>query len=104
MKISTHATYRERSSAMTTKLWTPVPVGRMRLSHRLAMAPMTRDRALPDGTPGRSAAPDYSARASMGLVINESTQPSDDGRRSLNPPGIYTPAHVEGWRKVVDAV
>ena len=89
---------------MTTKLWTPVTVGRMRLSHRLAMAPMTRDRALPDGTPGRSAATYYSQRASMGLVITEGTQPSDDGRGYLNTPGIYTPAHVEGWRKVVDAV
>jgi N-ethylmaleimide reductase len=89
---------------MTTKLWTPVTVGRMRLPHRLAMAPMTRDRALPDGTPGPSAATYYSQRASMGLLITEGTQPSDDGQGYLTTPGIYTPAHVEGWRKVVDAV
>jgi N-ethylmaleimide reductase len=89
---------------MTTKLWTPATVGRMRLPHRLAMAPMTRDRALPDGTPGPSAATYYSQRASMGLLITEGTQPSDDGQGYLHTPGIYTSAHVEGWRKVVDAV
>ena len=89
---------------MTTKLWTPVTVGRMRLPHRLAMAPMTRDRALPDGTPGPSAATYYSQRASMGLLITEGTQPSDDGQGYLSTPGIYTPAHVNGWRRVVDAV
>ena len=89
---------------MMTKLWTPVTVGRMRLPHRLAMGPMTRDRALPDGTPGRSAAMYYGQRASMGLLITEGTQPSDDGQGYLHTPGICTPAHVEGWRKVVDAV
>ncbi|WP_334143959.1 hypothetical protein [Corynebacterium nuruki] len=31
-------------------LWTPLTVGRMHLNHRLAMAPMTRNRAHVDGT------------------------------------------------------
>ncbi|WP_456320116.1 oxidoreductase, partial [Nocardia aurea] len=36
---------------MTTHLWNPVTVGDIRLEHRLAMAPMTRNRSTPDGVP-----------------------------------------------------
>jgi 2,4-dienoyl-CoA reductase-like NADH-dependent reductase (Old Yellow Enzyme family) len=68
------------------------------------MAPMTRSRAKPDGTPGDLADEYYSQRASMGLLISEGTQPSDDGQGYLTTPGIYTDAHVEGWRRVADAV
>lgn len=32
-------------------LWTPTSVGSIELPHRLAMAPMTRDRSRPDGVP-----------------------------------------------------
>lgn len=85
-------------------IWDPVIVGRMHLPHRIAMAPMTRDRAQPDGTPGELAATYYSQRASFGLVISEGTQPSDDGQGYLLSPGIYTDAHIAGWRKVVSAV
>lgn len=63
-----------------TDIWTPVEVGSMRLSHRLAMAPMTRSRAMPDGTPGDLAATYYAQRAEMGLLITEGTQPSEDGQ------------------------
>ena len=85
-------------------LWSPVRVGKLNLNHRLAMAPMTRSRAMPDGTPGDSAAEYYAQRASLGLLISEGTQPSDDGQGYTTTPGIYTDAHVKGWRKVTDAV
>lgn len=85
-------------------LWEPTTVGRMRLPHRLALAPMTRSRALPDGTPGPLAAEYYAQRAALGLLITEGVQPSDDGQGYLNTPGIYRPAHVEGWRTIADAV
>jgi N-ethylmaleimide reductase len=85
-------------------LWEPFTLGRVQLAHRLALAPMTRSRANPDGTPGDLAATYYRQRASLGLLITEGTQPSDDGQGYPNTPGIYTPAHVEGWRAVADAV
>ncbi|MDQ7878454.1 alkene reductase [Microbacterium sp. QXD-8] len=85
-------------------LWEPTTVGRMQLPHRLALAPMTRSRALPDGTPGPLAAEYYAQRAALGLLITEGVQPSDDGQGYLNTPGIYRPAHVEGWRTIADAV
>lgn len=85
-------------------LWQPFTLGRSELRHRLALAPMTRSRANPDGTPGDHTATYYGQRASLGLVITEGTQPSEDGQGYLNTPGIYTPEHVEAWRKVADAV
>jgi 2,4-dienoyl-CoA reductase-like NADH-dependent reductase (Old Yellow Enzyme family) len=87
-----------------TKLWTATTVGRMKLSHRLAMAPMTRSRALSDGTPSEMAAEYYAQRASLGLLISEGTQPSDDGQGYLNTPGIYTNNHITGWGNVADRV
>lgn len=85
-------------------VFTSVRVGRFALSNRLVMAPMTRSRAGFDGTPGELAAKYYAQRAALGLIVTEGTQPSDDGQGYLTTPGIYTPAHIVGWRKVTSAV
>ena len=85
-------------------LFNPFMLGRYTLSNRLVMAPMTRSRAQFDGTPSDIAAEYYSQRASIGLIISEGTQPSDDGQGYLMTPGIYTAAHIAGWRNVTDAV
>lgn len=82
----------------------PVRVGRYTLQNRLVMAPMTRSRANLDGTPGELAADYYAQRASVGLIVAEGTQPSDDGQGYLTTPGIYTDAHVFGWKKIAAAV
>jgi N-ethylmaleimide reductase len=84
--------------------FTPVRVGRYTLPNRLVMAPMTRSRAKFDGTPGELAAEYYAQRASVGLIVTEGTQPSDDGQGYLATPGIYTSAHIAGWNKVTAAV
>ena len=87
-----------------TTLWDPIRVGAMTLPHRMAMAPMTRSRARPDGVPGDLAAEYYAQRASLGLLISEGVQPSADGQGYLTTPGIHTDDQVAGWRKVTDAV
>src|SRR6266481_7795541 len=87
-----------------TQAFTPVRVGRYTLPNRLVMSPMTRSRAQLDGTPGELAAEYYAQRASVGLIIAEGTQPSDDGQGYLTTPGIYTSAHIAGWKKVSAAV
>jgi N-ethylmaleimide reductase len=84
--------------------FTPVRVGRYMLPNRLVMAPMTRSRAKLDGTPGELAAEYYAQRASVGLIVTEGTQPSDDGQGYLTTPGIYSSAHIAGWKKVTAAV
>ena len=84
--------------------FTPARVGRHTVPNRLVMAPMTRSRAQPDGTPGDLAAEYYAQRASAGLIVTEGTQSSDDGQGYLATPGIYTPAHIAGWKNVTAAV
>lgn len=86
------------------QLFVPIRVGHATLQNRLVMAPMTRSRAEPDGTPGALAADYYAQRASLGLIISEGTQPSEDGQGYLTTPGIHTEAHVAGWKKIADAV
>jgi N-ethylmaleimide reductase len=77
-------------------LLAPVRLGRLALKNRMVMAPMTRSRAAFDGTPGELAAEYYVQRASVGLIVTEGTQPSDDGQGYLATPGIYSDAHVAG--------
>jgi len=89
---------------MNNSLWSPLEVGDLRLEHRLAMAPMTRDRSSADGTPTALNAEYYAQRASTALIITEGTQPSADGQGYLLTPGIHTLSHVHGWRAVTDAV
>lgn len=81
-----------------------VRLGRYTLQNRLVMAPMTRSRTQFDGTPGELAATYYGQRAGIGLIVSEGTQPSADGQGYLATPGIYTDAHVAGWKQVTDAV
>ena len=87
-----------------SNIFQPIQVGPYELQNRIVMAPMTRSRAKADGTPGDAAATYYAQRASVGLIVTEGTQPSDDGQGYLTTPGIYTPEHVAGWRKVTEAV
>ncbi len=87
-----------------TKLFDAYHLRHHALANRLVMAPLTRSRAQPDGTPGELAAQYYAERAGVGLIIAESTQPSDDGQGYMATPGIYTEAHIAGWRKVISAV
>ncbi|MCX4705463.1 alkene reductase [Streptomyces sp. NBC_01373] len=89
---------------MLNALWNPTTVGDIPLPHRLAMSPMTRSRATPDGVPTELNAEYYAQRASHALIITEGTQPSADGQGYPVTPGIYTDEHIAGWRKVTDAV
>ena len=86
------------------RLLAPVRLGRLELKNRMVMAPMTRSRAGFDGTPGELAAEYYAQRASVGLIVTEGTQPSDDGQGYLATPGIYSDAHVAGWKSITSAV
>lgn len=79
----------------------------MRCSRRKPIAfssPPTRRDSVEFGTPKASAATYYGQRASVGLIVTEGAQPSDDGQGYLTTPGIYTDAHVAGWRAVSNAV
>ncbi|MFT9458166.1 MAG: alkene reductase [Acetobacter orientalis] len=94
----------EQGQMTMTDIWQPITLGRATLPNRFVMAPMTRSRAQYDGTPGPLAAEYYAQRASVGLIVAEGTQPSDDGQGYLMTPGIYSEAHVAGWKTVTSAV
>jgi 2,4-dienoyl-CoA reductase-like NADH-dependent reductase (Old Yellow Enzyme family) len=82
----------------------PVELGSLRLRNRIIMAPMTRNRALPDDVPGLLAVDYYGARAGAGLIVTEGTQPSVHGKGYCRTPGAHSEAQVQGWQAVTRAV
>ncbi|WP_194775358.1 alkene reductase [Pararhodonellum marinum] len=91
---------------MSTKpLLEMLTLGDLELKNRVIMAPMTRSRAdNPDNKPTELHVKYYKQRASAGLIITEGSQVSKKAVGYINTPGIYSPAQVEGWKKVTSAV
>lgn len=85
-------------------LFQPLTVGPLTVPNRIAMAPLTRNRAAADNVPGPLAALYYSQRASVGLIISEATQISPMGQGYIATPGIHSAAQITGWRKITQAV
>ncbi|MFI6506327.1 alkene reductase [Streptosporangium sp. NPDC050855] len=85
-------------------LFDPVAVGTLRLPSRLVMAPMTRNRATPEGVPTPLTAEYYAQRAGAGLIISESIQPSVLGQGYILTPGLHGAEQVAAWRTVTEAV
>ncbi|MFE7445717.1 tRNA-dihydrouridine synthase [Streptomyces chartreusis] len=77
------------------------------LSNRLAVAPMTRVSAAPDGTPTAQMGAYYAeyARGGFGLIITEGTYTDDVYSQGyLNQPGIVSHDQVQAWKKITTAV
>lgn len=89
---------------MTHQLLTSTKIGDIELKNRVVLAPMTRTRAESDRTPNELMAKYYAQRANAGLVIAEATAIFSEGIAWDGMPGIFTEAHIEGWKKTVDAV
>ncbi|WP_342359419.1 alkene reductase [Terrarubrum flagellatum] len=89
----------------SSALFSPFRLGDLQLPNRIAMAPLTRNRATPGSdAPHALNAEYYAQRASAGLIISEATQISQQGQGYIWTPGLYTEAQVAGWRQVTDAV
>ncbi|KAL0422220.1 UNVERIFIED_CONTAM: putative 12-oxophytodienoate reductase 11 [Sesamum latifolium] len=85
-------------------LLTPYKMGEFHLSHRIVLAPLTRNR-LYGHVPQPHAALHYSQRTTKGgLLIAEATGISDTAQGSHDTPGIWTKEHVEAWKPIVEAV
>lgn len=91
------------TQALLTSL-TSFQLGPHLLKNRIVMAPLTRMRSLPGNVPGPLNATYYGQRASMGLIISEATQVSPQGVGYPGTPGIHSPAQIEGWKRVTQAV
>ena len=85
------------------KLVEPFQTEKLRLNNRIAMAPMTRSRAI-GNIPNDIMAKYYGMRADAGLIITEGTSPSKNGLGYPNIPAIYSDEQIAGWKKVTDAV
>lgn len=73
------------------------------LKNRIVMAPLTRSRAI-GNIPNDLMATYYSQRAGAGLIISEGTSPSVNGIGYPRIPGAYSPAQIEGWKKIAEKV
>ncbi|KAK3390641.1 hypothetical protein B0H63DRAFT_466202 [Podospora didyma] len=90
----------------STRLASPLAVGKMQLKQRIAMAPLTRFRATVEHVPNDLMLEYYSQRASVPgtLLITEATFMSPKAGGYNNVPGIYNADQVKAWRKITDAV
>ena len=87
-----------------TTLFSPVQLGPYTLPNRMAMAPMTRNRAGEGNVPQPINAEYYAQRVSAGLIITEATQISPHGVGYPATPGIHSAEQIDGWKRVTDAV
>lgn len=92
------------SDSYPAVLFEPLRMGALTLPNRVLMAPLTRNRAHPDGTPHEMAVTYYAQRASAGAIFTEATQVSAMGKGYINTPGLHTDGHVAAWRRITDAV
>lgn len=85
-------------------LFDPWTMGRLTLKNRVAMAPMTRNRADENGVLPEYVADYYAQRAGAGLIITEGTQPSAGGRGYAGTPGIHSDEQQAAWNVIADRV
>nr|XP_043638307.1 12-oxophytodienoate reductase 1-like [Erigeron canadensis] len=85
-------------------LLSPYKMGNFNLSHRVVLAPMTRNRSY-DNMPHSNTTLYYSQRTTQGgLLITEAVGVSDTAQGYIDTPGIWTKDQVEAWKPVVKAV
>jgi len=91
--------------APTPPVFTPYRVRSLTLRNRIVVSPMCQYSAV-DGTPGDWHLVHLGARAvgGAGLVLAEMTDVSAEGRISHGCTGLYEPAHVAAWKRIVDFV
>jgi len=103
----------------SSALFTPLTIGngKITLSHRIVLAPLTRNRGVPlnpnptPESPNRIWYPDslvkeyYLQRTTPGgLLITEGLPPSIEGNGMPGVPGIFCEEQKKGWKEIVEAV
>lgn len=89
---------------MSYTLFDPIKLGNLDLANRIVMAPMTRNRAMEDGTPTEAMVRYYEQRSSVGLIISEGTMPSANSKAYEDIPGCFKQEHKVAWSRVTKAV
>ncbi len=86
-------------------MFLPLKVGSMQLVNRVVVSPMAQYLAR-DGMPGDWHLMHYGARAAggAGLIVTEMTCIAADARISPGCTGLWSAAHRDAWRRIVDFV
>jgi NADPH2 dehydrogenase len=89
-----------------SRLFQPLRVGNFEISHRMAMAPLTRFRASDEHIPLSFVEEYYTQRASVPgtFIVTEGTFISAAAGGYANVPGIYNTDQIRAWRRITDAV
>ena len=89
-----------------SKLFSPIQIGAVALSHRVVMARLTRSRSTqPGDVPSALMQTYYGQRASVGGVDHRrGPTVSPSARGWYGAPGLYTDAQTAGWKAVTEAV
>ncbi|KAI8531182.1 hypothetical protein RHMOL_Rhmol11G0117300 [Rhododendron molle] len=104
MERQAEAGEEDSTADLQIPLLTPYQMGNFQLSHRIVLAPMTRQRSF-NNVPQPHAILYYAQRATKGgLLISEATGVSDTAQGFPHTPGIWTKEQVEAWKPIVDAV
>ncbi len=93
-----------RSFLVASSLFDDLDLGPLTLPHRVAMAPLTRNRAAEGNVPSDLNATYYRQRADAAVIVSEATQVAPKGQGYPRTPGIHSDTQVDGWKKVTDAV
>jgi NADPH2 dehydrogenase len=90
------------SSAEHSTLFTPLQVGRITVSHRIVLAPLSRSRATKDHVHTNLGVEYYTQRSAFpgSLLISEDTAIHPAAGTWDHAPYIYTDAQVEAWKPV----
>ena len=90
------------SSISSSALFTPIEIGRLTLSHRIVLAPLTRARATKDHVHTQFGVEYYSQRSAFpgSLLITEATMIHPAAGAHHDAPYIYTDPQVQAWKKV----
>ena len=90
------------SSTDSSSLFTPLQVGRLNLSHRIVLAPLTRNRATEDHIHTQLAVDYYSQRSAFpgSLLIAEPSAIHPEAGTESHVPYIYSDAQVQALKRV----
>ncbi|KAL0573576.1 hypothetical protein V5O48_008372, partial [Marasmius crinis-equi] len=92
---------------MTSKLFQPIRIGDIQLSHRVVLAPLTRLRADAKHIPLVPLVKEYySQRATEPgtLLISEGTVIQQRAGGYANVPGLWLDEQIDAWKEIVEAV
>lgn len=90
----------------SSRLFKPLKIGNLTLSHRVGLSPLTRYRASDDHVPLEFVKEYYGQRASVPgtLLITEGVLISPEDGGHANAPGIYNQRQIDAWKEITDVV